>query len=130
MPAEKDVINESMRLEIQVSRNISSQCRLCQLRSEPEGWLWAIITIPGHRLEVYCADCYEILYDRASEHLPELPNPHQEGRSTLNFSVEIPAYLVKNGKGLRFFWPEDPIDLGLIRQRAKRKRETAKEEKP
>jgi hypothetical protein len=35
--------------------------------------------------------------------------------------------LVKDGMGLRFFWPEDPIDLGLLRQRAKRKREEAKE---
>lgn len=130
MRAEKDVLNESMRLEIQASQNISSQCRLCQLRSETDHWLWAIITMPGHKLDVYCADCYQILYDKAKEHVPKLPLPYQEGRSTLNFSVEIPAYLVKNGYGLRFFWPEDPIDLGVIRQRAKRKRETAKEEKP
>lgn len=106
------------------------------MRSLAGEWLWTITTVPGHRLEVYCRDCYQVLYDKAKEHLPKLPLPQQELEHQANsdhaysekFSVAIPPYLVKDGKGLRFFWPEDPIDLGLLRQRAKRKRETAKEE--
>jgi hypothetical protein len=128
-----------MELKIQASLGLNSVCRLCQLRSQAGGWLWTVTTIPGHRLEVYCHDCYQVLYDRAKEHLPKLPLPQQilerggvDPDSPIyahseKFSVEIPSYLVKDGKGLRFFWPEDPIDLGLLRQRARRKREKAKE---
>ena len=130
MPSEKDVFDKGMELNIQASIGINSVCRLCELRSQSGEWLWTITTLPGHRLEIYCQDCYQMLYDRAKEHLPKLPLPQQVfERSEVpvyahseKFSIEIPSYLVKDGKGLRFFWPEDPIDLGLLRQRAKRKR--------
>lgn len=104
----RDVFNQRMELLIQTSC-ISSVCRLCQLRSQfKDAWLWTIITSPGHRLEVYCRDCYQILYDRAKEHLPKLPLPQQEHDHSERFFVEIPSYLVKDGMGLRFFGPRIP----------------------
>ena len=87
-----------------------------------------LVIYPGPRVEAYCRDCYDYLWDLAAVHLPELPPLNGLRRKALDFST--PEYLIKENSLLQLFFPTDPITLGAIRQKRRRERgQVEKEEK-
>ena len=133
MSARKETFVIAHKVHIHATAGVYSVCRLCNQRNARGELLWALIIEPGHHLDLYCQDCYAYLYSRAVGDIPELidpgvltqPNPPTEVQKT----IDVPAYLIKDNKALLFFWPQDKIDLGVIRQRARKRREQARKEK-
>ena len=116
---------------LQVSRMISSACRLCELRSEPGDTLFMLSVQPPSHLEVYCMPCYELIYKKARNHIKWLPPPNVKLHSEMEVFVgKVPEFMVKNNEALILFRPTDPIDIGLIKARYLREREEKANEMP
>lgn len=109
----RDDTNLYSDVELRVRQHVSSVCRLCELRVER---IYTLKIMPVGRLSIYCPACFDFLLERAESHI-HIPKPEVRKPARLN----IPQYLIKNEDPLRMFYPDDPIDLGLYRQRMRNK---------
>lgn len=106
-----------------ISRHVNTVCRLCELRTEPDGITFSISGVFRHWYEIYCQDCYRELYRAAKGDIPGLPSPDFNTDDEFEFEVAIPEYLIKDREVLKLYKPADPIDIGLLKQRNIKRRE-------
>lgn len=85
-----------------------------------------VVTEPSNKLEIYCLGCYVRLELRAAYYWQvRLPFPLLDGPV-----ITLPAYLVKDGKGLALFRPVDPDEISRLRELNQAVREKNREEHP
>lgn len=103
----------------------SAGCRLCLLRNLAYEDAVGIILVDEERglefRQSYCHACYEHLRIIAINDLKCLVPFDLITKDPV--IIQVPAYLVKKGDPLKVFFPEDPIDLGLLRQHRHEERE-------
>lgn len=111
-------------LHFQQSNTVYGLCSLCGLRVGGEHETVTVVTEPSNKLEMYCLGCYVRLELRASYYWGvKLPFPLKSSPVK-----KLPAWLVKDGKGVALFRITDSGEITRLRERNQLLREKKNEE--
>lgn len=122
-----DLPDLNSHYEVTLHRDLcSSVCRLCGNRTRFDHEAVFVRTSPtwSHGLpdikhDCYCRVCYSYLHGKACSELPGMPLfDHIEKSQHKPTRLTVYNYLVKDRHAFTLWHPVDPVDVGLLKQRA------------